>query len=55
MTGLKKVYVQMQSILKKSPKNKILCLSATPIINNPYEIAVLFNLIRPKTFPDSIT
>lgn len=26
-------------------------LSATPAINQPFELAILFNLLRPGTFP----
>ena len=28
-------------------------LSATPVVNNPYEYALIFNLMRPGTFPTS--
>lgn len=31
-------------------KCKIICLSATPVMNVPYEYAILFNLLKPKTF-----
>jgi superfamily II DNA or RNA helicase len=29
---------------------KIICLSATPITNNPFEYAILFNMLKPNTF-----
>lgn len=29
---------------------KIICLSATPVMNVPYEYAILFNLLKPKSF-----
>jgi superfamily II DNA or RNA helicase len=34
---------------------RVIALSATPAINNPYEIALLFNLLRPGIFPKSET
>lgn len=30
---------------------RVILLSGTPAINNPYELALLFNLLRPNTFP----
>lgn len=40
-------------ILKDKKENncKILCMTATPAMNEPYELAVLFNLLRPGIFP----
>lgn len=39
---------------KKDNKNtRIVLLSATPAVNNPYELALIFNLLRPGTFPTS--
>lgn len=34
---------------------RVICLSATPAINTPFELALLFNLLRPKSFPASET
>jgi superfamily II DNA or RNA helicase len=34
---------------------RVIALSATPAINNPYEIALLFNMLRPNLFPKSET
>jgi hypothetical protein len=34
---------------------RVIVLSATPAANNPYEIALLYNLIRPNCFPKSET
>lgn len=31
----------------------VMGLSATPVVNNPFELALTFNLLQPKTFPDS--
>ena len=30
---------------------RVLCLSATPAINKPFELGLLFNLLRPGSFP----
>ena len=32
---------------------KILLISATPIVNEPYELSILFNLLKPGCFPSS--
>lgn len=32
---------------------RVILLSATPMINRPYELALLFNLLRPNIFPKS--
>lgn len=39
---------------KRNPKNssRVLLLSGTPAINEPFELALMFNLLRPGTFPD---
>ncbi len=36
---------------KDNPSTRVLCLSGTPAINRPYELAILFNLLRPGIFP----
>src|SRR3989344_497681 len=42
-------YIQQQ---KKDQKNtRIICLSGSPAINFPYELCMLFNLLRPGIFP----
>ena len=38
---------------KKDNENRVICVSATPAINTPYEFALLFNLLRPGIFPKS--
>lgn len=40
---------------KDNPDTRVIVISATPAINNPYELALLFNLLRPNTFPKSET
>ena len=38
---------------KEGEGTRVVCLSATPAINTPYELALLFNLLRPGIFPRS--
>ena len=37
--------------IKRNKGSRVLLLSATPIINKPFEIAVLFNLLKPDILP----
>lgn len=36
---------------KDNNDTRVLLLSATPVVNNPFELALLFNLLRPDIFP----
>lgn len=47
------IYDYIQQEKKDNPKTRIVLLSATPAVNNPYELALIFNLMRPGTFPTS--
>lgn len=38
---------------KENPDTRVILLSGTPAINNPFELALLFNLLRPGIFPKS--
>lgn len=38
---------------KNSTDVRVVCISGTPIINEPYELALLFNLLRPGVFSKS--
>lgn len=38
---------------RDNPDTRVILLSGTPAINNPYELALLFNLLRPGIFPKS--
>lgn len=38
---------------KENEGVRVIALSATPAINSPYELALLFNLLRPGSFPKS--
>jgi superfamily II DNA or RNA helicase len=47
------IYDYIQQEKKENYENRIILLSATPAVNNPYEFALIFNLLRPGTFPES--
>ena len=32
---------------------RVVCISGTPAVNNPFELALLFNMLRPDTFPQN--
>jgi len=38
---------------KENSSSRVVLLSGTPAINSPFELALLFNLLRPGTFPRS--
>ncbi len=38
---------------KDNPSTRVVMLSGTPAINKPYELGLLFNLLRPGIFPKS--
>lgn len=38
---------------KDNPSSRVVLLSGTPAINKPFELALLFNLLRPDSFPKS--
>ena len=40
---------------KENDQTRVVLLSGTPAINNPYELAILFNLLRPGIFTKSET
>lgn len=55
-TGGKRAQVIYDYIIqdkKENPDTRVVLLSGTPIINKPYEIALLFNLLRVNCFPKS--
>ncbi len=47
------IYEYIQQEKKENKNNRILLLSATPAIDTPYELALVFNLLRPESFPTS--
>lgn len=38
---------------KENPDTRVILLSGTPAINSPFELALMFNLLRPGIFPRS--
>ena len=47
------IYDYIQQEKKDNINTRILLLSATPVVNTPFEFALIFNLLRPETFPTS--
>jgi hypothetical protein len=47
-----KIYDAILNEKKENDSTKIICMSATPSINEPFELALLFNLLRPDIFPN---
>ena len=47
------IYNYIQQEKKDNSDTRIILLSATPVINNPFEFALIFNLLRPDIFPTS--
>ena len=47
------IYDYIQQEKKDSNKTRVILLSGTPAVNNPFEFALIFNLLRPETFPTS--
>src|SRR5690606_19729499 len=49
------IYDYMLQDQKDNPGTRIILLSGTPAIHAPFELALLFNLLRPNIFPKSQT
>ena len=47
------IYEHIIQDKKDNPSSRVILLSGTPAINKPFELALLFNLLRPDTFPKS--
>ena len=47
------IYDYIQQEKKEDPSTRIVMLTATPVVNTPYEYALYFNLMRPGAFPSS--
>jgi superfamily II DNA or RNA helicase len=45
------IYEYLINEKKQTPNTKLLLLSATPAVNNPFEFALTFNLLRENAFP----
>ncbi len=47
------IYDYIQQEKRDNNKTRIILLTATPAVNNPFELALIFNLMRPGAFPAS--
>lgn len=47
------IYDYIQQEKKENLNTRVILLSATPAVNNPFEFALIFNLLRPGIFPTS--
>lgn len=47
------IYDYIQQEKKENSNTRVILLSATPVVNRPFEFALIFNLLRPGTFPTS--
>ena len=47
------IYDYIQQEKRDNDETRIVLITGTPAINNPYEIALIFNLLRPGIFPES--
>ena len=47
------IYDYIQQEKKENNDTRIILMTGTPAINNPFEIALMFNLLRPGIFPNS--
>lgn len=47
------IYDYIQKEKKENPNSRVVLLSGTPSVNTPFELALIFNLLRPDTFPMS--
>ena len=49
------IYDYIQQEKKEKANTRVLLLSATPAVNNPFEFALIFNLLRPGSMPSNET
>lgn len=49
------IYDYIQKEKKENSNTRVVLLSGTPAVNNPFELALIFNLLRPDIFPMSET
>lgn len=47
------IYDYIQQEKRDNEDTRIILMTGTPAINNPFEIALIFNLLRPGIFPNS--
>lgn len=46
----KHIYDDMLMRKRENPNTRIILISGTPVVNKPYELALIYNLLRPGTF-----
>ena len=46
----KHIYDDILQRKREEPKTRIILITGTPIVNNPYELALIYNLLRPGIF-----
>lgn len=46
----KNIYDDILSRKRENPKTRIILITGTPIVNRPYELALIYNLLRPGIF-----
>jgi len=49
------IYDYIQKEKKENSNTRVVLLSGTPAVNTPYELALIFNLLRPGIFPSTET
>ena len=49
------IYDYIKNDIKETDTSRVVLLSGTPAVNDPFELSVIFNLLRPGIFPDSYT
>jgi superfamily II DNA or RNA helicase len=49
------IYDYIQKEKRENNSSRVILLSGTPAVNTPFELALIFNLLRPDTFPMSET
>jgi superfamily II DNA or RNA helicase len=47
------IYDYIQQEKRENINTRVILLSATPVVNNPFEFALIFNLLKPDIFPSS--
>jgi len=48
-----KIYDYIKNERQNEKSTRVITISATPSINNPFELALLFNLLEPNIFPNN--
>jgi hypothetical protein len=47
------IYDHIQQDVRENETTRVVAISATPAVNNPFELALIYNLLRPGIFPKS--